>query len=103
MAFVGGPSRLEVWDIDAGKLLASQTAHAAKIRALALADEGRVLVSASEDATLRLWRVGREPSLLATVSGHAAFTGVTLAGSLLLASDAAGNVWELEVDWRSLD
>ena len=103
LAFVGGPSRLEVWDIDAGKLLASQTAHAAKIRALALADEGRVLVSASEDATLRLWRVGREPSLLATVSGHAAFTGVTLAGSLLLASDAAGNVWELEVDWRSLD
>jgi WD40 repeat protein len=102
LAFAAGPSALDVWDIRAGKQLASLTAHTGKIHALTLADEGRVLISAGEDATLRLWKVGREPSVLASVVGHAPFTSVSLAGSLMLAGDAAGNLWELAVDWRGL-
>lgn len=102
LAFAGGTHSLDVWDIDKGKLLTSLAVHVGKIHALLLADEGRVLISAGEDATLRLWRVGREPSVLATVVGHAPFTRVSLAGSLLLAGDAAGNVWELVVDWKAV-
>ncbi len=101
LAFVGG-TRLDVWDIDDGKLIVSPTGHVGKILALGLAAEGRVLISAGEDATLRFWTVGRSPTEITALLGHAPFTSVSLAGSLLLASDAAGNLWELIVDWPVL-
>ncbi|MFV8754590.1 AAA family ATPase [Nannocystaceae bacterium ST9] len=102
LAFAGGTSRIDVWDIESGRACGSHSDHAGKINALALADEGRVLISAGDDATLRLWKVGRELRSLAIVPGHAPFTSVALAGPQLLAGDAAGNLWVLVVDWRAL-
>lgn len=102
LAFAGGNATLDVWDLERGKLGAGVAAHRDKITALAIADEGRVLVSASEDGRIKLWRVAKEPTLLATVVGHAPFTGLSVTGSRLLATDEAGNLWHLRVDWHRL-
>ena len=69
----GADNRLRVWSVDSGqagttKILISHFAHEAPIVALASSPDGRVIVTASEDATVKFW----EANALAQVAAPAA-------------------------------
>uniref|UniRef100_A0A0B6ZJ94 Uncharacterized protein n=1 Tax=Arion vulgaris TaxID=1028688 RepID=A0A0B6ZJ94_9EUPU len=44
-----------MWDIESGRYLDSLTGHTDYIHSICLKDEGRELISASEDGTARIW------------------------------------------------
>jgi WD40 repeat protein len=46
---------LQVWDLDQSKLVRSEKAHTSFISAIAVASDGSILATASNDSTLRLW------------------------------------------------
>jgi WD40 repeat protein len=50
---------IQLYDTDAGKLLAELRGHTAWVTALALSPDGRTLASGSWDTTVLLWDVGR--------------------------------------------
>ena len=58
---------LEVWDLDAGSLVTTLRGHVRHVRGLAMSADGRRLVSASWDGTLRVWDL-RATRLLKTIS-----------------------------------
>jgi WD40 repeat protein len=82
-----------------GQLLATLQAHTGSVYGVAFNADGRLLVSGSEDATVRLWEVpGGQP--LATLRGHTgSLLGVALSadGRLLTSSSHDGTVrlWEV--------
>jgi WD40 repeat protein len=77
-----------------GQLLATLQAHTGPVYGVAFNADGRLLVSGSEDATVRLWEVpGGQP--LATLQGHTgSVLGVALSadGRLLTSSSQDGTV-----------
>jgi WD40 repeat protein len=46
---------IKLWDLDRGKNIATLQGHTSSIRSVAFDPEGRMLVSSSEDGTIRLW------------------------------------------------
>jgi len=64
-AVVGGiQSELFLFDIGTGKTVRSLIGHTGHIRALAPSPDGRYLLSAASDQTLRIWDFNREEPLL---------------------------------------
>jgi WD40 repeat protein len=61
LAVASYENRLQVWSIGTGARLHAFDAHATRITALAVADEGKLLVSAAADGTVRTWEPGRLP------------------------------------------
>ncbi len=63
-----GDWTLKVWDLASGRTLRTLSGHSRKVRAVAVTQDGRRGVSASNDQTLKVWdlRSGRE---LYTLSG----------------------------------
>jgi len=87
---------LRVWDVQTGRDVATLHGHTNWVMALAVLPDGR-LVSGSFDNTLRVWDVstGR---MLTAVYGDAAFLCVACADQhLIVAGDAAGNVWFIDL------
>jgi len=62
IAIVPVRKTLQVWDIKGGRKLRTLEGHFSKVTGVAVADDGRFAVSASEDRTMRVWDVesGRE-------------------------------------------
>lgn len=60
---------LKVWDLEAGRVLATLAGHAGPVRACVVSPDGRTVISASDDRTLKRWDLdaGR---VLATFDGH---------------------------------
>jgi WD40 repeat protein len=59
-----GPNRLRVWNVLTGHQLHDWIAHDAKITSLSLSTDGKILVSASQDQTVRCWDPMRGEPLL---------------------------------------
>ncbi|KAJ9067626.1 Pre-rRNA-processing protein ipi3 [Entomophthora muscae] len=57
---VGGSSsgKLYIWEIPSGELLRVIDGHYRAIRSLVFTDDGQTLISASDDATIHVWRLG---------------------------------------------
>ena len=94
----GGLDRaLRLWDIETGSQHAVLPGHREAIRALAFTPDGLRLLSASEDATLRLWDPA-SLTLLETCHGPSGFHSLAVASDsrALAAGEASGSVWLLE-------
>jgi WD40 repeat protein len=58
-----------MWDTRSNKLLQHYSAHSAGVNAISFHSSGNYLLSASDDATLKIWDL-REGQLLFTLHGH---------------------------------
>jgi eukaryotic-like serine/threonine-protein kinase len=69
---VGDDTTVDVWDAQAGAEVCRCSGHTGRVRGVAVSGDGQVLASASEDGTVKLWRLGGTPGgLLATLDGQA--------------------------------
>jgi WD40 repeat protein len=75
IASAGDDHKIKLWD-QSGKLLHSWFAHQERIWKLAFTPDGQILVSASEDGTVKLWTKQRKP--LAILRHEGAVWGVAI-------------------------
>jgi WD40 repeat protein len=61
---------VRIWDPATGQTRHTLTGHTAGVRALAVAPNGRWLISASTDGTVRIWDVVAERCAMAVRTGH---------------------------------
>jgi WD40 repeat protein len=87
---------LKVWELRSGRVLATLEGHTGWVNACAVTPDGRYLVSASHDQTLRLWDLDTHACLV-THRGDTRFTSVAAKDSAIVAGDAAGTVWFLDL------
>lgn len=99
--FCGG-RELELIDTAKGKRLRLLEGHEDEVWGLALAREQSLLISASRDASVRVWSVasGKE---LARVELSYPLTCVCVAGGRIVAGDSVGNLAVFDVDWAALE
>jgi hypothetical protein len=99
LAFAGaGYHTLGIWDVSGKRLVRELQGHTDAVRAVAWSPDGRRLVSASDDGTVKLWDVSTGEELL-TFRGQreVAFTSVAFSpdGRRLLASQGnALTIWD---------
>jgi WD40 repeat protein len=55
LAFAGGGGEIMVWDARAGRELGAFKGHAAAINSVAFSPDGKRLVTASADRTVKVW------------------------------------------------
>jgi tricorn protease-like protein len=91
---------VRVWDLDAGRCIATLKGHTAPVNGVAVTADGRRAVSSSQDTTLRVWDLdaGR---CIAILEGHTASVyevGVTEDGrrAVSASSDFTVRVWDLD-------
>ena len=87
---------LKVWDLESGHELFTLSGHSSSVMGCGLSADGKRAISGSEDKTLKVWDL-ESGTCQATVYGMGAFLSLSLCGSLLVAGDAAGNVWMLQL------
>jgi WD40 repeat protein len=92
--------RLKLWNVRTGRKLRTVAGHAEMVRAVALSEDGRQAVSASDDNTLKVWdlKTGRELYVLA---GHSEVVNdVAVSGdgrrAVSASKDSTLKVWDLE-------
>lgn len=88
---------MKFWSVPEGRLLATREGHAAEVSALAMASGGEMLISGSQDGTVRMWSLpeGRLRGTIESASGSINALA-TAPGGLVLASissDPAIKVW----------
>jgi len=87
---------VRVWDVLTERLIATFHGHTDSVNALAVLPDGRI-VSGLHDNTMRVWDVATGRTLVA-VYGDAAFLSVACVDQhLVVAGDAAGNVWFIDL------
>jgi WD40 repeat protein len=87
---------LRVWDIESGQTIATLLGHQGAVTAIAALPNGCV-VSGSRDNTLRIWDVASGQTI-ASVYGETSFRSLAVVDQhLIVAGDAVGNVWFIDL------
>jgi WD40 repeat protein len=95
---------VRVWDLDAGRCLATLEGHTSTVWGVAVTSDGRRAVSGSDDGTLRVWDLDAE-RCLATLQGHTddvCGVAVTADGRRVVSGSHDGTlrVWDLGAGQR---
>ncbi len=64
LATGGGDKALNIWDVASGNLAAHLEGHTSDVEAIAFAPNGKFVVSASEDKSVRIWSVENHEELV---------------------------------------
>jgi WD40 repeat protein len=87
---------LKVWELARGRALATLEGHTASVTACAVTPDNRHVVSASTDHTLKVWDLATH-TCRSTHRGDAAYLAVAVTATAVVAGDAAGVVWFLNM------
>ena len=87
---------LKVWELASGCAVAALQGHTDRVTACAVTPDGRHVVSASEDQTIKVWELATHACRI-THRGDASYAAVAVGATIVIAGDAAGVVWFLEV------
>ena len=68
-----GRGEIAFWDLAGGKALGSLVGHASSVNSLSLNPRGNFLVSASSDATVRLWEIASHSTQPIVLPGHSSW------------------------------
>jgi WD40 repeat protein len=77
-------------------VLATLQGHTDCVTACAVTPDGRHVVSASNDQTLKVWELVTHTCRI-THRGDAGYAAVAVGATTIIAGDAAGGVWFLEM------
>lgn len=98
-------AELKLWDIATGEAIRSFTGHTAGITSLALASDGHLALTGSNDGTVRAWDVatGKELHVFAGHTGGVYSVALLPGGRFAVSSGKDGIIrkWDLE-KWREL-
>lgn len=101
-AAIGGTvGKLMIIDLDDGDVRQRFDGHEGRVAAVCWARDDRLLISAGEDACLRVWDVERG-ELLHRFDAPFALTRLVLVNAELIAGDVAGNLLIFDVDWSRI-
>jgi WD40 repeat protein len=96
--FCGGIGKIDVWDWRTGEPIMTMTGHAGYVSKLALLPDGRRLISAGADATVRLWDTssGRQVMVIGRHDGPVATIAVSHDGATIATGgyDNSLRLWE---------
>ena len=76
--------------------MATLEGHTHQVTACAVTPDGRHVVSASKDRTLKVWDLSTHTCRF-THRGDAAYQAVAVTATTVIAGDAAGTVWFLDM------
>jgi hypothetical protein len=91
---------LKVWELESGRAVATLKGHTGLVRACAVASHGRHVVSASYDQTLKVWDLATYTCCI-THRGDAGYVAVAVSTTAVIAGDAAGTLWFLDLPWTN--
>jgi len=87
---------LKIWDLATGRALATLEGHTDRVTACAVTPDGRHVVSASNDQTLKIWDLATYTCRM-THRGDAGYRAIAVSVTTVIAGDAAGAVWFLDL------
>ena len=59
----GADKALELWEVTSGRLLGQMQSHTSDIETVAFTPNGRLIISASEDRSVRIWSLDHQQEL----------------------------------------
>src|SRR5205807_1399061 len=88
---------LKVWELDSGQPVRTLEGHSGGVRGVAVSGDGRRAVSASDEKTLKVWELDRWQCVLTLAGEAGAHCGQEVSGKEVVAGDAGGRVYFLEL------
>jgi hypothetical protein len=87
---------LKVWGLASRRTRATLKGHTNGVTACAITPDGRHVISASRDQTLKVWDLKTHVCRL-THRGDASYRAVAATATAIIAGDAAGGIWVLDL------
>ncbi|MBI5245218.1 MAG: caspase family protein [Elusimicrobia bacterium] len=91
---IGDDKTISVWDLDKGTRLAALQGHRSRVRAAAIAPDGRTLATGADDRTVMLWEVasGRAVQSITGLSKSVGAVAFSPDGATVASGDDGGTI-----------